>query len=173
MNRHTITHPDGNKSTRNSKTRVYTHGVVVTANEHKRVVKLRTEAQQRREQAAAYRADAGEMLVEDQAWSRGATWRKYSLENPTGGEPLYLGNDIIEADGTVQEPVFNRETASAEHAALEAERADALDRNADQLAAGPELTYSVWRWSSDAAAAAKYAAQLAGKGFAATVVPVD
>lgn len=164
----TVTHPDNTVSKRTSKTRTYTHAVVVATSREALVRRAQESSDNYLAQAAEYvhNAETGVYTVESRVSFMD------SVRNIAKIGDTYAGCNY---DGPAPTEAEARENVM--------EYADHAQRNSDHYAAqavkhaaGPEVIYSVVRWSSrldlaEKAAQGEFASST--PGVTVTVVSVD
>lgn len=166
----TVTHEDGTTSTRTSQSRTYTHAVVISRTRESLVQAALRHATDRDDAAAvAEKAATGEITEKTRPWAQG----KLTYTD------LYVGGEWAGAHVSDEpRPTDDKLRSNLRERADQARRKAATHRaEAETLAAGPDMTYGVLRWSSRAdlaerAASGEFAA-LAGAGVTIYVQPVD
>lgn len=169
-NKTTVTHPDGTVSKRTSKTRSYTHAVVLEQTRDYLVDQALTTAavHDRAAEAFVKAAASGDITEERRDWTGGRTYIS-----------LYLGGKF--ADSYVDDrPRPSDDELRAKHLKRAAEQragAEKYRKLAATHAAGPEAVYGVLRWSSRADLAHKAVtgefSQLVCEGVKVYAVAVD
>lgn len=152
MNRKTIvTHPDGTTSTRSSKTRFYEWAVEAKTNKHlvagdraKYVEKLRAESA-----AFAEAVADGKFIKKSKPWSTGGTYTDFYVVHPKTGEEFWLGAESRNANGELNtwDKGYDRAEAVTKHVEEYTVRIKRAQQEIEDLLAGPEITYSIARWS--------------------------
>lgn len=156
----TVSHPDGTVSKRTSARATYTHAAVVKTDEreqaeHYRALAAAAEAEAQRQDAAAL---LGKVTEESRPWSRGATYHDVYVGGQWAGSYVTAGPE----GGWDKERLTDDEYRAAVARSAESSRESAAQyrATADAKDAGPEFTYGVYRWSRNAALAAKGAAEV-------------
>jgi hypothetical protein len=144
-------HSDGTVSTRNSKTRVYVWAVEEVRDRHAEAVDLEARVVELEEELATFEraVEMNQVIRTTKPWSypAGASRQEFYLEDPSGGERIWIGAQVVDADGQpvyeafdlVAEIVNYRERAQKHIASTQAK--------AQELADGPRFTYQIVRWS--------------------------
>jgi hypothetical protein len=149
-----VRHEDGTVSTRGSARAIYTHAVEVAHD-------MRSREAEVREVAAQYRADADalEAATAAEATEKRQPW---NFHGRTGVErvTVYIGKQYLGAYMTNEADGIDVEAARVARVAELREHGDGYEERADALAAGPALTFSVYRWSGSRANAEKGAREL-------------
>ena len=177
----TVTHIDGTVSKRASVTRTYSHAVEVTTNQREVATNLLAAALRDDDEVARLFTISFPLTTREERkpWGRNGETRVtfYAVAPEGRGDDVYLGADVIRADGTVDETYHTATDFLAELKADVTRYVDSAVRNrayADMLNEGPELTYTIVRWSSSAVNAEKGSHEWLGRGYAAVkVVEVD
>jgi hypothetical protein len=168
-NKTTVTHPNGQVSTRTSQSRIYTHAVVISRTRQSMVDDELDQAAEYDSRAlTAKRAIDGEVTESSRTWSRGLTYTSLFLGGEYAG--AHVSDEPRPSDDQLREEM--RERVSRNLAQVSLHRAKAA-----KIAAGPEMAYGVLRWSSradlaESAARGEFSA-LVKPGVKIEAVPVD
>lgn len=167
----TVTHPDGTTSTRTSQRATYTHAVVLARPRAGRVTAAQQAVDTVREQTATLEEDLtnGKRTETSKPWVYGGEYVTIHLGS-TFATSYITPRDERPTDEQVRDAVKahieNRRRSLAEHEAFLTAQEE-----------GPEVEYTVMRWSSRADLANKALAEFqrnaARYGGTLTVVPVD
>lgn len=173
----TVTHPDNTVSKRNSVSKTYTHAIEVADDNHVEAARLLADAERYEAEAAQYgRALAdGHVVIRAKRWAFGGRYLTFALIDTETGAELYAGAHIVTDEGVIES---HRKEADVPTEAADAIRgltaSAARDRaQAAKLAAGPQISYGVVRWSQTERAAVAALASFNQAGRVARVVAVD
>ncbi|WBQ03829.1 hypothetical protein [Kribbella sp. CA-293567] len=173
----TVTHPDGTVSKRNSVSKVYTHAIEVADDNHMEAAELARLAERREAEAEQYsRALAeGHVVIRAERWAFGGRRLKFALIDTATDAELYAGAHIVTDEGVLATNSKEADVPSSAAHTIESLTADAarLRKQAAKLAAGPQTSYGVVRWSQTERSAVAALASFNRAGRVARVVPVD
>jgi hypothetical protein len=146
-------HTDGTVSTRNSKTRVYAWAVEERRDQHGRARDMEARVVELEEKLAAFEraVDLNQVVRTSKPWAfpAGASYREFYLEDPSGGERIWIGSQVVDAAGQPvhEEDAFSYAVEIAKHRERILDDIKATHTKAQELAAGPRYSYSIVRWS--------------------------
>jgi hypothetical protein len=154
-------HIDGTVSTRNSKTRVYAWAVEEVRDLHAEAISMEYRAKELERELETFEAaaTANQVSRKTKPWSypAGASYQEFYLEDPSGGERIYIGAQVVDADGKPvrEEDAFNRAVEIVKHRERLLTHIASTQAKAQELAAGPRYGYRIVRWSERRDSAAK------------------
>jgi hypothetical protein len=146
-------HIDGTVSTRNSKTRVYAWAVEERRDQHGRARDMEARVVELEEKLAAFEraVDLNQVVRTSKPWAfpAGASYREFYLADPSGGERIWIGSQVVDAAGQPvhEEDAFSYAVEIAKHRERILDDIKQTQAQAQSLAAGPRYSYSVVRWS--------------------------
>jgi hypothetical protein len=146
-------HIDGTVSTRNSKTRVYAWAVEERRDLHAEARELEAQVVKLEEKLAAFEraVDLNQVVRKTKPWSfpAGASYREFYLEDPSGGERIWIGSQVVDADGKPvhEEDAFDYAVEIVKHREGLLKNIASTRQTAQELADGPRYSYSIVRWS--------------------------
>jgi hypothetical protein len=166
----TVTLPDGTVAKRTSKTKEYTHAVVATTDLHATAARMRREADRVDEFLTALKAwqaaGADPRKLTRKRGSVSSYGQHYSLYVPGFEDQMPLPDQFDTTGHPSETPEKMRESwekYGPNYVAQAAvENAAKLRKQADELAAGPQFGYNVWRWSQSATNAFKAIGEFTG-----------
>lgn len=153
----TVTFPNGQVATRTSKSKVYTHAVVVSVTREAEAASFRAIAESLlKQEAEAREASTGEYTQESKPWSFGGEYVTQYLGGMYAGAYTTSSPERQQSIGALRVAMIEQAESHARYAAQYEAKAVATE-------AGPEMLYGAWSWSSSRALAEK-----AAKGYSRT-----
>jgi hypothetical protein len=146
-------HIDGTVSTRNSKTRVYAWAVEERRDLHAEARELEAQAVKLEEELATFEAaaTANQVSRKTKPWTypAGSSYQEFYLEDPSGGERIWIGSQVVDAQGKPvrEEDAFSSAVEIAKHRERLLTHIASTLTKAQELADGPRYAYSIVRWS--------------------------